>query len=818
MPIFSAGSNPTITVQIVNDSGIAVTGLAYTGWPATSYQIEGANASVSITLSALAAITTAYTSGGVFEIGGGYYRLDAPAAMVATAGTQGRIIGEATGLHIICPEVVTQPSVNSASNTVGTFTNNSTSPMLLAAIGLRTMTITGTFTPSLGAYFYKYTIYNNQWAWLSSTQAYFLWYNGTNWIISTVLGTNGTYYWTSSGDETGSWTAGGSATGAPVLTCLDAPPNSKNFPLLSTLANGSVNSYITGGASGSMSGYLFTADAQGALSGNWIAGTATTSPATKSVFGTCYTTSGGSTVYNGKQVYQGQILTYIWWDSTNSLWTISAVLGTRGSAYFTSPTLTPGSTWTAGGTATGSPAFIFSPIALLAVDSSGQVAANAVNGNVTGSVGSVTGNVGGNVSGSVASVTGNVGGNVSGSVGSVTGSVGSVVGNVGGNVVGSVGSCPDTSGTTTLLSRITSSRAGYLDNLNVGGAVASHSDVLSINLNASKHVILMTAQQYAPGEAYTIELDTFSASTGGSVNADSTPTISVTGSISGSLAANLGSITNPATGVYRVTYTVPSSPNLEQIRVDASATISASTFTSSIYTQAVDSPTAIFTATDKSTLTAIYNKLPANQIADQTLLASAIGSPLQTTTEATDAATLLAAIGTPAQAATLATGTENILSAVASVGAGGNVNVSGFTSNGINALKAAIAGVSVSVVSPVVQGLDGSITVNLVAGDDYYNSDGRAIYFPASGTLPDWTGGTAAVEFGTVSLPATIVTNTGSSRSIYLELSSANTANLAATTGSASGNGVLFDLVVTLASGRRTTVVENGLMVFAPNI
>ena len=72
MPIFSAGSNPTITVQIVNDSGIAVTGLAYTGWPATSYQIEGANASVSITLSALAAITTAYTSGGVCEIGGGY--------------------------------------------------------------------------------------------------------------------------------------------------------------------------------------------------------------------------------------------------------------------------------------------------------------------------------------------------------------------------------------------------------------------------------------------------------------------------------------------------------------------------------------------------------------------------------------------------------------------------------------------------------------------------------------------------------------------------------------------------------------------------
>ncbi len=64
--------------------------------------------------------------------------------------------------------------------------------------------------------------------------------------------------------------------------------------------------------------------------------------------------------------------------------------------------------------------------------------------SVTGSVGSVTGNVGGNVAGSVASVTGsvgsvtgNVGGNVVGSVASVTGAVGSVTGAVG-SVTGSV--------------------------------------------------------------------------------------------------------------------------------------------------------------------------------------------------------------------------------------------------------------------------------------------------------------------------------------------------------------------------------------------
>jgi uncharacterized protein YjbJ (UPF0337 family) len=55
-----------------------------------------------------------------------------------------------------------------------------------------------------------------------------------------------------------------------------------------------------------------------------------------------------------------------------------------------------------------------------------------ITGNLSGSVGSVTGAVG--------SVTGNVGGNVAGSVGSVTGAVGSVTGNVGGNVAGSVAS------------------------------------------------------------------------------------------------------------------------------------------------------------------------------------------------------------------------------------------------------------------------------------------------------------------------------------------------------------------------------------------
>lgn len=94
---------------------------------------------------------------------------------------------------------------------------------------------------------------------------------------------------------------------------------------------------------------------------------------------------------------------------------------------------------------------------LTATTGLGNQTAN-ITGNLSGSVGSVTGAVGSVTSGvtvttnndksgySLTATTGlgnqtaNITGNLSGSVGSVTGAVGSVTGNVGGNVTGSVGS------------------------------------------------------------------------------------------------------------------------------------------------------------------------------------------------------------------------------------------------------------------------------------------------------------------------------------------------------------------------------------------
>lgn len=168
--------------------------------------------------------------------------------------------------------------------------------------------------------------------------------------------------------------------------------------------------------------------------------------------------------------------------------------------------------------------------------------------------------------------------------------------------------------TATMLARLTVSRAGYLDNLNVGGAVASQADILAINQSASRRLLLATVGQYERPESgsttYTVEARTYDGD-GAATNADSTPTLTGTGQTSGSLAANIGAATNPATGLYRWSYTQSSAATLEPIRFDLSATIGGSTFTLSTYTQSVDFVAATFSTTDQANLTAIFNKLPS---------------------------------------------------------------------------------------------------------------------------------------------------------------------------------------------------------------
>lgn len=167
---------------------------------------------------------------------------------------------------------------------------------------------------------------------------------------------------------------------------------------------------------------------------------------------------------------------------------------------------------------------------------------------------------------------------------------------------------------TELLGRLSLSRAGYLDNLNVGGPVAAQADISALNQSASRRIILTSVLQFERPESgnatFTVEARTYDGD-GAAVDADSTPTLTATGSISGSLAANLGSATNPATGVYRWAYTVASDAVVEQIRFDVSAVISSSTFTLPLYSQVVDTVALPFNSTDRANLTAIANKLPS---------------------------------------------------------------------------------------------------------------------------------------------------------------------------------------------------------------
>ncbi|HEY0983766.1 MULTISPECIES: hypothetical protein [unclassified Schlesneria] len=111
--IFDSGAtNQSIDVQIVDDSGLPVTGLLAAGFPTLKYSTAGAHADVTFpALTDLAAITTGYTSGGVKERGEGVYRLDLPDAIFAAAG-QVRIRGEASGKHLIVDTIEIAPPVN----------------------------------------------------------------------------------------------------------------------------------------------------------------------------------------------------------------------------------------------------------------------------------------------------------------------------------------------------------------------------------------------------------------------------------------------------------------------------------------------------------------------------------------------------------------------------------------------------------------------------------------------------------------------------------------------------------------------------------
>jgi hypothetical protein len=102
---FAGTTSASIDILICDDSGLAVAGLVAATFPTLTYSLAGPNADVAFpSLSDLAAITTAYASGGVKERGNGYYRADLPNGALANGGVV-CVRGEASGKHVICERI-----------------------------------------------------------------------------------------------------------------------------------------------------------------------------------------------------------------------------------------------------------------------------------------------------------------------------------------------------------------------------------------------------------------------------------------------------------------------------------------------------------------------------------------------------------------------------------------------------------------------------------------------------------------------------------------------------------------------------------------
>ena len=102
-------SNPTIEIFFCDDSGVPLTGKVAADFPTVYYSKSNNTAKVSITLSDLAAETTSWTSGGIKEKAGGWYRLDLPTAAVSASANNINIFGYSTGKNVMSAPVVTGP-------------------------------------------------------------------------------------------------------------------------------------------------------------------------------------------------------------------------------------------------------------------------------------------------------------------------------------------------------------------------------------------------------------------------------------------------------------------------------------------------------------------------------------------------------------------------------------------------------------------------------------------------------------------------------------------------------------------------------------
>jgi hypothetical protein len=133
---------------------------------------------------------------------------------------------------------------------------------------------------------------------------------------------------------------------------------------------------------------------------------------------------------------------------------------------------------------------------------------------------------------------------------------------------------PDEAGVTTLLSRLSAARSGYLDNLNTGGVVATGSQVTNLRFSVRAAVDIPATMERPDSGSITIpfEVDIFNEGGAGLADPDSSAvTPAVVDNAGTDLSANFGglsggNLTRAAAGRYTGTYALASTHTLVELR------------------------------------------------------------------------------------------------------------------------------------------------------------------------------------------------------------------------------------------------------------
>lgn len=381
----------------------------------------------------------------------------------------------------------------------------------------------------------------------------------------------------------------------------------------------------------------------------------------------------------------------------------------------------------------------------------------------------------------------------------------------------------------TVLSRLSATRAGYLDKLNISGNVAASSEVTSIQNNTTTSLIAPANILRPASGTLTAKIVVYLTDEIGNMEApDSAPTLSVFDAAGTDLTARLASPTGTlvSTGVYTWDYTSSSTDEAEEILFTVTVIEGGATRYKGVTSWITDNATTDFTSSDRadlllikgyvdeleSRLTALragyldnlasggagLNDIPWNSDWDaevQSEVTDAINAYDPPTNAEMEARTVLAAsYATAANQTTILTNlaTANVALAKFTTmtvldGAvyqftanalelgpgGGDVEVDSFSNAALNQLSALR---EINAHGAVVR--EGEID-EIIIGDDYLTANGRQLQFVnAAGSWPNLSSATVTLillapiggDDEDVEVSGTVITASGANQRIDVEL------------------------------------------------